>query len=113
LYRVSPEVTAQGHGMIAPGGPGNPWHEVHTSEIRKSFRDAGFLDCFPLYSILLAINVTTVDYFSLDVEMAEYKILRNIPFQNVTIKAIISYCVNFNTGSLYAESINPVVFLRG
>ena len=35
------------------------------------------LQCFPLYSILKALNVTTVDYLSLDVEGAEYGILES------------------------------------
>ena len=39
------------------------------------------LQCFPLYSILKALNITTVDYLSLDVEGAEYGIL-NAAFEN-------------------------------
>ena len=33
------------------------------------------LQCFPLYSVLKALNQTTVDFLSLDVEGAEYEIL--------------------------------------
>ena len=33
------------------------------------------LQCFPLYSVLKALNKTTVDFWSLDVEGAEYEIL--------------------------------------
>lgn len=44
------------------------------------------VQCFPLYSFLLALNVTTVDYFSLDVEGAEYKVLQTIPWDKVDIK---------------------------
>ena len=36
--------------------------------------------CFNLYSIMLAIGKTHIDYFSLDVECAEMQILRTIPF---------------------------------
>lgn len=42
--------------------------------------------CFPLYSILLAIKKTQIDYFSLDVEGYEMGILRNIPWHKVDIK---------------------------
>ena len=44
------------------------------------------VQCFPLHTYLLALNVTTVDYFSLDVEGAEYKVLQTIPWDQVDIK---------------------------
>lgn len=48
--------------------------EIHSSQ------------CFPLYSILLAINRTQIDYFSFDVEGYEPAILRTIPWHKVDIK---------------------------
>ncbi|XP_045165407.2 uncharacterized protein LOC123529237 [Mercenaria mercenaria] len=44
------------------------------------------VQCFPLYSILLALNQLKVDYFSLDVEGAEEAILDTIPWDKVDIK---------------------------
>ncbi|EFX71992.1 hypothetical protein DAPPUDRAFT_326665 [Daphnia pulex] len=44
--------------------------------------------CFPIYSLLLAIGQTAVDYFSLDVEGSEYKILNTIPWHKVDIKTL-------------------------
>ncbi|XP_018012029.1 protein Star-like [Hyalella azteca] len=44
--------------------------------------------CFPLYSFLLALGKTTVDYFSLDVESSEYKVLQSIPWDKVDIKTL-------------------------
>ena len=41
--------------------------------------------CIPLYSILKAIDMTHINFFSLDVEGAELEILRTIPFDLVTI----------------------------
>ena len=46
------------------------------------------VQCFPLYSILLAVNQTRVDFFSLDVEGHELKILKTIPFHKVDIRVI-------------------------
>jgi hypothetical protein len=46
------------------------------------------VNCVPLYTFLLALNRTTVDYFSLDVEGSELDILRTIPFHKVTFKVI-------------------------
>ena len=49
-------------------------------------KDEVKVQCFPLYSILLALNQLTVDFFSLDVEGDELKVLRTIPFDKVIIK---------------------------
>jgi hypothetical protein len=46
------------------------------------------LQCFPLYSILLAVGRTKVDFFSLDVEGHELKILKTIPWHKVVIKVL-------------------------
>ena len=44
---------------------------------------------FPIYSIMLALNRTTYDFFSLDVDGSELDILRTIPWPYVDIKVII------------------------
>ena len=44
------------------------------------------VQCFPLYSILLAVGRTQVDYFSVDVEGSESQILMNVPWHKVDIK---------------------------
>nr|UIE54547.1 star-like protein [Sinohyriopsis cumingii] len=41
--------------------------------------------CFSLYSILLAVNQTNIDYFSLDIEGRELSVLQSIPFEKVNI----------------------------
>ena len=41
---------------------------------------------FPIYSILLALNRTNVDFFSLDVEGFELDVLRTIPWSKVNIR---------------------------
>jgi hypothetical protein len=55
---------------------------------RSNYISEGTVSCFPLYSILSAINVTSVDFFSLDVEGHEYTILSAIPYHKVDIKVI-------------------------
>ncbi len=42
------------------------------------------VQCFPLFSVLSALGVDHVDYFSLDVEGAELDILKTIPFDRIT-----------------------------
>lgn len=44
------------------------------------------VQCFPLFSFLIALNITTLDYFSLDVEGAEFAVLKTIPWDKVNIK---------------------------
>lgn len=46
------------------------------------------VQCFPFYSILLAFNRTRVDFFSLDIEGHEFKVLKTIPFQKVDIRVL-------------------------
>lgn len=46
------------------------------------------VQCFPLFSILLAVGRTRVDYFSLDVEGSESQVLMNVPWHLVDIKVL-------------------------
>ncbi|XP_076065895.1 protein Star-like isoform X2 [Oratosquilla oratoria] len=66
----------QGHII---GSVDNPSGNVELGDIVK-------VQCFPLYSYLMALNTSTVDYFSLDVEGAELSVLKTIPWDKVDIK---------------------------
>ncbi|XP_014297568.2 protein Star, partial [Microplitis demolitor] len=46
------------------------------------------VQCFPLASYIMALNITSVDYFSLDVEGSEMEVLQTIPFNLVDIKTL-------------------------
>jgi len=46
------------------------------------------MQCMPIYSILLAMGNPTVNYFSLDVEGAEFAILKTIPWDKVDIQVM-------------------------
>ncbi|KAF2356270.1 Methyltransferase FkbM [Trinorchestia longiramus] len=50
------------------------------------------VQCLPVYSLLVALNVTTVHYFSLDVEGVELEVLQTIPWDKVDIKVRILTC---------------------
>ncbi|KAK2712515.1 hypothetical protein QYM36_011267 [Artemia franciscana] len=45
--------------------------------------------CLPVYSILLAVNITTLDLFILDVEGVELEILKTIPFDLVEMAVFL------------------------
>ena len=42
--------------------------------------------CIPFYTLMLAIGNPAIDYFSLDIEGAEYSVLETLPFNNLNIK---------------------------
>jgi hypothetical protein len=44
------------------------------------------MQCFPLYSLLLALGNPTVNLFILDIEGTEYLILKTIPWDKVDIE---------------------------
>ncbi len=51
--------------------------------------------CFPLESLLLVLNRSHVDYFSLDVEGFELPVLKSIPFDKIHID---SFSVEYSHG---------------
>jgi hypothetical protein len=71
------------HNSENPVPKNTMWDAVLKPE---DFIFAGYVECFPLFSILTALNVTVVDYFSLDVQGLELKVLQAIPFDRLTIK---------------------------
>ncbi|XP_057368797.1 protein Star-like [Daphnia carinata] len=75
---------------------GDPGHS-HIEGAAKTLQKPGIpgvdpdlvtVQCFPFYSILLAVGRTQVDFFSLDVEGHELKILKTIPWHKVDIKSL-------------------------
>ncbi|CAG9818558.1 unnamed protein product [Phaedon cochleariae] len=44
--------------------------------------------CFPFYSLALAMNVTDIDYFSLETGGTELQVLETIPFERISIEVI-------------------------
>jgi len=63
----------------------------HLLKMKRTFgaRKGRPLICYPFYSIMLAIEQTRIDFFSLDVEGAELPILRTIPFNKIYIDLIM------------------------
>lgn len=65
--------------------------EVNSDNFQKKKSNYVDVQCFPLYTYLLALNVTVVDYFSLDVEGSELNVLKTIPFDKIDIKVSSVY----------------------
>ncbi|PNF23080.1 hypothetical protein B7P43_G09128 [Cryptotermes secundus] len=70
------------------------------SDYPPGYKEFGYVDvqCFPLYSYLLALNRTTVDYFSLDVEGSELDVLRTVPFEKLDIRTMSVEFVHVKEG---------------
>jgi hypothetical protein len=66
---------------------------VETAQLKQIRSEDGHWNlvqsqCFPLYSILLAVNRTAVDFLSLDVEGHELKILQTIPWHKIELNSM-------------------------
>ncbi|KAL7634442.1 UNVERIFIED_CONTAM: hypothetical protein RMT77_014819 [Armadillidium vulgare] len=46
-------------------------------------------NCYPLYSIMVAANLMTLDLLSIDLEGVEFRVLQTIPWHLVDIKSVI------------------------
>ena len=57
------------------------------------------VQCFPFYSLLSAMNVKVVDYFSLDVEGMELQVLQTIPFDKIRINVLSVEYIHDSEGS--------------
>ena len=61
------------------------------------------VQCFPLYSILLAVGRTTIDFLSLDIEGGELDVLATIPWHKVNIKVFLSSILTTHKSSILSE----------
>lgn len=60
------------------------------NSIPKEKRNIEKVECYPLYSLLLAIGQEkNVDFFSLDIEGAELSVLKTIPWDKVRIELVM------------------------
>ena len=65
-----------------------------------------YVPCFPLVTILKAINVNYVDYFSLDVEGGEIDVLKGIDYKKLNIKSFtIEHNGNLNEKNMMIEHL--------
>ncbi|CAI6361075.1 unnamed protein product [Macrosiphum euphorbiae] len=62
--------------------------EVMSDDYGKKKSPIVNVQCFPFYTYLLALNITVIDYFSLDVEGSELNVLKTIPFDKIDIRTL-------------------------
>ena len=81
-------------GNLEKGRIANSTEQLHWISRRRIEGSYIYVQCFPLYSFLLALDQTKVDFLSLDVEGDEFPILKTIPFDKVDITKMTVEYVN-------------------
>ena len=56
--------------------------------------DGHEFQCFPLFSVLMALDNPTVTLLSLDIEGAEFEVFRSLPWDKVDIEVIVTELVH-------------------
>ena len=96
------------HGHM---GRVNHGKEVQDWMAKKRIKEKGMqIQCFPLYSLLLALNQTRVDFLSLDIEGDELHVLKTIPFDKVDIRMMTVEVAHDKEGS---EAVRSYLARKG
>lgn len=61
------------------------------------------MQCFPLYSVLMALGNPAVDLLSLDIEGAELQVLKTIPWKKVRARVLLIETINL--GEVFVGSL--------
>ena len=69
------------------GGLTNYMEDEHKERLEEHHPGSEIVkvQCFPLFSILQALGISHVDYFSLDIEGAEMEVLRTLPLNKISV----------------------------
>ena len=100
---VNFDVASYLSGIILPGKikPSLNQRDLQEIPINDFEREIPMM-CFPFYSVLKALGNPSIDYFSLDIEGAEYAVLKSIPWKSVNI-TILGVEVN-HAGDIFQGS---------
>ncbi|KAK7083659.1 hypothetical protein SK128_013970, partial [Halocaridina rubra] len=80
-------------GVLSHIEDGNTAEEKEKEEANAVNEETVQVKSIPLYSILLALNVSVVDFLSLDIESFEVKVIKTIPFDKIKFRLM---CIEFN-----------------
>ena len=69
--------------------------------------------CLPFFSILLALDNPTIDYFSLDVEGYELDILKTIPWDKVNIKVLSVEFIHLEEKGWHIQDLQAFMISQG
>lgn len=91
---------------------------IYDSVLHQSDKSYSVVQCFPLVSYLLALNISTVDLLSLDVQGVEKDILKNVPWTRLIIRVMVVEVVHQQSfDEAFVESMRSknftLVYFRG
>ena len=70
---------------------------LEETKVKALINGSGLVQCFPITTYLQALNINQINYFSLDVEGAEYEILKQIDFHRIKIDVMtIEYAIKYH-----------------
>ena len=94
------------------GGIVNKMHPTHIGRIGDNRNAEVVVTCFPLNSIMEALEVSHVDYLSLDVEGPELEILQTVDWSRLRVDVItVEYSIRGRAKS-GTEKVNVLATLR-
>ncbi|XP_063869609.1 uncharacterized protein LOC135105403 [Scylla paramamosain] len=91
---------------------------LYDSMLLQATKSYSLVQCFPLVSYLLALNVSTVDLLSLDVQGAEKGILENVPWSRLVVRVVVVEVVHHSAfDEVFVEYMGSqnftLVYFRG
>ena len=75
----------------------------------KDFEREIRVQCFPLFSVLKALDAMHIDYFSLDIEGAEFAVLKTIPWNKINV-TLLGVEVN-HAGDIFSGTEREIIEL--
>lgn len=85
------------------------YEEEDTVKIESLREEPERIKCFPLYTVLLAFNQTTVDLLSLGCQGTELEILQTVPWDKVNIKVISIHLIHFSSRIDYPLYVSTLI----
>ncbi|XP_064104942.1 uncharacterized protein LOC135214494 isoform X2 [Macrobrachium nipponense] len=101
-----------GHGMLwvyrsNSRAVNSPFHKSDDMWSKTSSKTYQVMQCLPLASYLLALNLTTLDFLSLDIQGFEEEVLYSIPYDKVKVRVIaVEFVIQDDNGDLYLGEID-------
>ncbi|XP_065569313.1 uncharacterized protein LOC136032832 [Artemia franciscana] len=88
LFKPSPiyiAMTLHGHNVTNVNPGGGYLVGRHKEEQNGGDTDSIEVECVPIYTAILAANITRIDLFVLDIEGVELDVLKTLPFHKVDV----------------------------
>lgn len=79
--------------------------------INAADKSYSVVNCFPLLTYLRALNVSTIDFLSLDTQGSEMEILETIPWDEVNVRVVVVEIIGSRTGARFMSYMKSLGFI--